>query len=262
MFYCSYEVFDRAKFCSLIYSFADTSFSLMESEQQSILLLLPEAILVNIFSMIPLSELLHSVSRTCKTLHSVVEKNSVLWKDIDFSVDHAVDYTTLLRILKHSFGFQTFFIPFVEIACEAYYIDFAFTTNLCNAKNLYWIDISRCRISTLCFLKFLPRIEILNVSECNNLVDADFRVISTCTTLDQLYLSYTNISATTAVDICSALDLIVLDLSGIKLSINQCDALLKPSLLIFQVSFHPGESDQEIELLKLRHRDCSIKSVE
>lgn len=232
----------------------------MEASTPS-LLSLPEEILVKILSEIPLDQLLHSVSRTCKTLYFIIEENNVLWKEIDINVDHVINKDTLSRILKHSREFRTCSFAFSTIACEIYDIDFMFTTNLCNSKNLYCLDISKCVLSTLCFLKYMPNLKTLNVSECPNLVDSDFRVISLCTDLDHLLVSYTHISATTAVEICSGLNLLLLDLSGTILSIEQCDTIAKPCMLHLQVSFNTGESEQEIELLRLRHRDCLIQTA-
>jgi hypothetical protein len=107
----------------------------------------------------------------------------------------------------------------------------------------------------------LPRLEILNVSECDNLVDNDFRVISEVQTLDQLYLSYTNVKASTVVDIGTSLELLVLDASGIIMTVEQCDKILNMEMHYIQVSFDSNESERSINQLKDRWIDCDIKTL-
>lgn len=166
-------------------------------------------------------------------------------------------FETLKRILKHSLGFQTFLIPNAELSYAVYEIDFLLTTNLPNSKFLYWLDISCSNVSTLCFLSLMPSLEILNVSECRNLDDCDFHVLEKCENLDQLYLSYTNVNPETVVK----LQLTVLDLSGVMMKVSQCDKLLNPDMLFFQVSFATEESKSNIETLQEKWIDCSIKLI-
>lgn len=116
-----------------------------------------------------------------------------------------------------------------------------FVNELCNAKRLYWLDLTECRLSTLCFLPSLTNIEILNLSECRNLVSEDFEVISSLQKLDHLYLSFTNISPETTVRICEPLTLTVLDTSGIPLNIQHCARILKPDLLFFHLTLESQE---------------------
>lgn len=224
------------------------------------LLTLPDVVLVQILSHIQLTELLQSVNRTCWRLNKIIEHNSSLWKDIttDFCVE--LNKTDLKRILRHAHGFESFLFPFAHMKCSSFEIDFLFSSNLVNAKKMYWLDISLCKLSTLCFLQFLPSLKILNVSECSNLIDEDFKVLSLCTELDQLYLSYTNISISTINSVCSVLDLIVLDLSGIQITTDVCENIIKPCMFNLQISLIDG---QEANLQRLRdnHIDCSIRVV-
>ena len=126
----------------------------------------------------------------------------------------------LQRILRHLVALTEFVIPYGTFTCFAPDIDFLFITELTNAKSLTRIDITDCPMSPLCFLKFLANIEILNVSDCRNLVDADFSVVKTCKNLSQLYVAFTKITPDTILSICSCLTLIVVDASGIPLQLG------------------------------------------
>jgi hypothetical protein len=42
--------------------------------------------------------------------------------------------------------------------------------------------------------QYLPKLELLNVTDCRNIYDVDFQVISKCMQLEQLYLSFNEIS--------------------------------------------------------------------
>lgn len=225
------------------------------------LLILPEIVIVKILSEISLTELLQTVNRTCKKLHAIIESNSFLWRDIEPDFCVSLTANDLERILKHSIYFETFDIPFVEIKCQTYEIDFLFSTNLCNCKYLYLLNISKSAVSTICFLRHMPLLQILNVSECSNLVDADFSVLSTCKNLNQLYVSYTNISSRSIINICSKLNLLVLDLSGIRVNVHVLDRVINESMLAVYATFAAEVENNDIEVLKQNHRDCSIKIV-
>lgn len=75
-------------------------------------------------------------------------------------------------------------IPAATIQCTAPQIDWSFTLHLPNARHLYWVDLTDCNVSTICFLKFLPDLEILNLSGCRKLIDEDFVVLNECEKLD------------------------------------------------------------------------------
>lgn len=227
------------------------------------LLTLPNNVIVKILSEIPLCDLLLSVNRTCKRLNEIIEHTSTLWKDISTEYCCLVAGTNdLKRILKHSVGFETFLIPFADLSCHVFEIDFLLSTQLCKAKQLYWLDISQCKVSTLCFVQYLPSLRILNVSECNNLVDQDFSVIATCKNLDHLYISYTNILPCTVVYVCTKLELLVLDLSGIRMTVNQCDSIIFQCMVAFYTSLvHADDHADAVKQLKQTHLDCSIHIV-
>jgi hypothetical protein len=224
------------------------------------LLDLPDVVLVKVLSYIPLTELLQKVNRTCSRLYSVIENNSVLWKDIspDFCV--GLKLHDLKRLMRHSHGFETYLLPYANYECFIYELDFLFTTGLSNAKHLYWLDISFSQISTLCFLRYLPSLCILNVSECPNLINADFIVLSLCQKLDQLYLAYTRILPETIALTCSQLDLIVLDISGIPVSVDICERIISQCMISLQVTLIPGE-EHNLKTLRRNHLDCSIRTV-
>lgn len=224
------------------------------------LLTLPDIVLVQILSHIPITDLLLTVNRTCRRINNLIENTSSVWKDI--STEFCVELTKsdLTRILKHAGGFECFLVPFANIKCYPYEIDFLFSTNLVNSKNLYWLDISRCKLSTLCFLQYMPSLTVLNVSECPNLVDEDFEVISLCTGLDHLYMSYNSISFRTITSVCSVLDLMVLDLSGIRLTTDLVETVIKPCMFSLQISLIEGQ-EEDLNIVRSNHLDCSIRIV-
>lgn len=225
------------------------------------LLSLPDLVLVRILSYFCIGELLQTVNRTCKKLHEVIENNSYLWRNIDFDYFVSLNAPELERLLRHSSCLQTCLLPFALDTCGAHELDILFTANLCNLKQLYWLDISHSQISTLCFLRRAPSLTILNVSECPNLVDADFTVVATCNKLDQLYLSFNNIQSETVLEVCSQLTLTVLDLSGIRLTVRDCDSLITSNLIQLYVSFVEGVNETEIVELRQSHMDCNINKV-
>ena len=222
---------------------------------------LPTEIIVKILSEISTFHLLKSVSRTCKQLHDIVEQHSILWRDIVFDTEYEINSDILKRLLTHSAGFEQLLLGYTLNTIPCFEIDNLFVLNLQNAKRLFWLDLTDSSISTLCFLEFLPSLKILNISQCKNLVDADFHVLSKCKSLDQLYLSYTNVRPESVVMICSTLELIVVDLSGIALTVKQCDDIIKPCMIYIQVHFDNNEPDFAINDLIEKHRDLQIKRI-
>ena len=225
------------------------------------LLAFPDEIIVEILSQLSLTELLQNVNRTCKRLHSIIEENSYLWRNVE--TDNCVEISSnhLRRILKHSSRIESFLLPFADILCETYELDYLFVTRLCYSKHLYWLDLSKSHLSTLCFLQHTPALTLLNLSECFNLVDSDFNVISTCKNLDQLYLGFTNISSSTVVNICSQLQLMVLDLSGIYINSHECNSVINEWMFILFVTFSEEVQVHEVVELQRNHLDCCINVI-
>ena len=219
---------------------------------------LPELVLVKIFAHIELQDLILNVSRTCKRFYMVVDGNSVLWRH--FSVDCAVEAEEghLSKILRHSISFLEFLIPYASLNVSVSAIDFHLTTGLCNAKQLYWLDLSGCKLSTLSFLQFMPNVEILNVSECTNLIDADFDVITNLNNLNQLFVSFTNVKPETIIRICESSTLTVLDTSGIPLNIEQCARVLTTELLFFYLTLERDDEEPFLHGLVRNFRSLSI----
>lgn len=164
-------------------------------------------------------------------------------------------------VLSHSNEFFELSIPHTTFACSVPDIDSALIFGLCNAKNLYWLDLTECKLSTLCLLEYLPNLEILNVSDCPNLIDDDFHAIRYCKKLDHLYVSFSRITPSTVVSINTELRLTVLDVSGIKFSLEQCRQLFEASyetLLFVNISLEDSESAQGFERLLRYYVDCNI----
>lgn len=243
--------------------FSSKHYSFYSRINDSCLLSLPDLTLVKILQYIDLSELLISVTKTCKRLNEIINCNYVLWRHISFEFEVIIPKDTLERIINHSIGFWTFLIPFAELKLEVPEIDWLFVNGFCRAKELYWLDLTNCKISTLCFLKCLPNIQILNVSGCNNLVNDDFLAIQNCTNIDQLYVSFTEIKPSTIVVLTSKLCFTVLESCAIPLGINDIQSIFSASyttLLYVQLTL-ADTIDEKLfrQNFCQRYIDCSIQ---
>lgn len=188
---------------------------------------LPDLVLTYIFSFLTLDELLTSVNRVCTTFNFLIKESSKLWKEFDFYGALHIKETDLIYILKHSSCFRSFIIGYSEYCGSSDSLDFHLTTTLSLSRNLVWLDIRRCKLSTICFVQYLPKLELLNVTDCRNLYDVDFQVISKCMQLEQLYLSFNEISARTVIDMARNLKgLIFLDVFGLKLTLLEAREIL------------------------------------
>ena len=191
---------------------------------------LPDLVLVKILRYFTIQDLLQTIAKTCKRLNSIVESNSKLWSRFEPDWFSSVRIEQLHRILRRSVALTEFVIPYGTFTCSVPEIDFLFITELTNAKSLTWMDIP---MSTLSFLNFLQNIEILNVSDCRNLFDADFSVVKTCKNLSQMYADFTIITPDTILSICDCLTLIVVDVAGIPLQLGHCERIFHPSFCTF-----------------------------
>ena len=221
---------------------------------------LPDVVLIQIFGLLDLQELLKTIAPVNRRFHHIVHSSSILWRH--FSSDSPLDLsiTDLSQILKHSVAFIEFLIPCAQLNCSSADIDLLFVQELRKARSLYWLDLTECRLSTLCFLPFLINVEILNLSDCKNLISEDFEVISSLKKLDQLYLSFTNISPDTIVRVCEPLTLTVLDTTGISLNIEHCVRILKPELLFFHVTLESEEDEIWLKgLVARQYKDLTLR---
>ena len=219
---------------------------------------LPDIVLLKILKYLDLQELLTHVCKTNKRLNDIVYGHSVLWRRFLFDIPVEFEKHHLQSVMKHAVGFQQFLIPFATIKCTTPELDYILTASLPKARRLYWIDLSQCRLSTLCFLQGMPQLKILNLSECQNLIDDDFEVISSLTTLDKLYVSFTRITPDKIVQICGSLTLTVLDTSGIPFSLVHCARVLRPDLKYFTVSLEREEEEAFFHGLVRRYRGLSV----
>lgn len=189
----------------------------------------------------------------------IVTTTSALWRHVSFNFALNLTKSDFVYLLQHSRGFWEFHIPAARIQCITADLDFNFISYLSNAKQLYWLDLSDYKLSTLCFLKSLPSLEILNVSGCKNLVDADFEVLKECHKLDRLYLSFTCISPNSLINICDSLSLTVLDTTDVYLSKeNRIELLAKSytTLLFWNLSLN--ESQTDIDLAEIRNQFLDV----
>jgi hypothetical protein len=103
----------------------------------------------------------------------------ITWKSTSYMFLQSVTFSS------SSFGRYctkhiVFIIGYVEYCGCSDSLDFHLATKLSLSRNLVWLDIRRCKLSTICFVQYLPKLELLNVTDCRNLYDVDFQVISKC----------------------------------------------------------------------------------
>jgi len=203
----------------------------------------PQEVLVHIFSYLDLFLLLTSVSRVCTKFSWLIKTAPVLWKFLTFPHQIQVSKDSIKLILKHSR-----FIVDLTIGCALYSsttpdVDFEFTR--ATFTNLSCLDISESLVSTLCFLKTAPALTILDVSGCKHLIDEDFDAINNCNLLEQLYVSFTNISADTLESVCCLKPLLVVDACNVNLTLRHCRNIIlhtRGELKKFHFSLHQDVS--------------------
>lgn len=212
--------------------------------------LLPPLVLVKILRYISIYELLTIVNRTCKTLYTLIAQTSVLWEHFEIEqVDGplSIGKEDLVAILKHASAFKTLILPPLSVICEGFEIDLLFS-NLLKSFKLHWLTLTDLSLSTLCFMVNTPNVEILNLSGCTNLHDEDFLVLKLTTQIHKLYLSFTNISGTTLCEIVRGKSLLVLDVCGVPLTIQECQHVLRlchTTLITFDLSLEEGVPDDQ-----------------
>ena len=186
----------------------------------------------------------------------------MLWRNINFDFQVNLSYDHLQRILEHAAGFWSFLIPFVHLDFLTPDIDWLLFNGLCKAKALYWLDLSECKLSTLSFLHCLPNIQILNLSGCHNLVDEDFLAIQRCLKVEQLYVSFTNITPSTIVFLSSKLTLSVLDACAVPLGRDDIELIFNCCYrTLLHVHLTLSNDIDEAEFRRTfgrRYLDCSI----
>jgi hypothetical protein len=203
------------------------------------------------------------VNRTCKTFCKIISNTHVLWEDFEFDHEGQLSITEvdLERILQHSIYFRKCIFPPFSLKCEGFEIDFYFSRYL-KSKKLYWLTLTDLPISTLCFIKNTPNIQILDLSGCTNLIDDDFRVLKKTRDIDQLYLSFTNITGKTLIEIVCDKTLIVLDVCGVRLSLENCKTILHScfsSLLTFHLSLEEDVTERQFnEEVRNIYRDIAF----
>ena len=190
---------------------------------------LPDLPLIQILSYIELEDLLCYINRTCKRLYNIIKNTPSLWRILNFFSPIYVEEKDLKYIFRFSQQFRDF-----EFAYATYYgdiasLDYNFAVGLSRFTKLTELNLSQSALSTLCFLKFLPNLEYLNLTECQNLCDADFRIISTPPKLESIYLSFNFISVECLIQIVqNKPDLTVLEIYGIGLTEEDFKSIVEP----------------------------------
>jgi hypothetical protein len=142
------------------------------------LLELPDVPLIRVLYFIDLEDLLLVVNRVCKRLNDIIKYSAVLWTVFEFYDPLNITESDLPCILKHSKKFRVFNIGLSNYTGRLAQLDYFLVTSLSSSKNLIWLTLTGIDISTTCFLQYLPNLEILDLSQCNNLNDCDFSCYS------------------------------------------------------------------------------------
>ena len=154
---------------------------------------LPVLVLIHMLKFVSLQELLPNIYNISKLVHTLINETSLFWNNIEFDFPLMLHREHLEHVLHHSIGIHIFNIPYSTLHVSSHELDFLFTTQLSRA-NLYSLDITGCRLSTLCFLKSFKHLKKLNISKCLNLVDEDLEAITTLPKLERLYKSFTRLN--------------------------------------------------------------------
>lgn len=129
-----------------------------------------------------------------------------------------------------------FDIPYASYYGNLASLDYNIITGLSRASNLTDLNLTKCAISSTCFITYLPNLECLNLTECLK-------------KLELLYLSFDFIS----VDTIATIDtnkpaLVSLEIYSIGLTIADFHTIISPcykSLLFAYVSIVPSEEEDE-----------------
>lgn len=222
---------------------------------------LPESIIIEILKYLDLFTLLQTVNRTCQQFYHIVKNTSILWRNFEFEIPLSLTSDDVTEIFRHSICFRKFLLTPESLSCRTDFLDSIFFQGFQKSKHLTSLNLTDSKLSTLSFLQFTPNLEILNLSGCRNLRDVDFIPITTCVKLDQLFLSFTDISPTVLVKLAKTLDLISLDACAVALSLKECKTIVEhlKKLTLFHLSLKEDIStsqfDQEVRNV---YQECSF----
>ncbi|CAC5384821.1 unnamed protein product [Mytilus coruscus] len=164
---------------------------------------LPDVPLIRIFFFLDLEDLVLVVNRVCQRFYHLIKSTPVLWRVFEFYWPQIIKEEDLPYIFRHSKSFRVFNIGYCTYTGRLSVLDYSFISNLSCARKLTWLNLTRTSISSTCFLQYLPNLEILDLSDCHNLNDCDFHVVSQCHKLQNLYLSFDKVNPKTIKDIVS-----------------------------------------------------------
>jgi hypothetical protein len=145
------------------------------------------------------------------------------------------------------------FVEF-DIPYPSYYgilasLDYNIISGLSRAYNLTDLNLTKCVISSTCFIIYLPNLECPNLTECLNLCEADFFILSSMNKLEFLYLSFDFISVDAiAIIVTNKPALVSLEVYGLGLTIADFHTIISPcykSLVFAYVSIVPSVEEDE-----------------
>lgn len=182
----------------------------------------------------------------------------------EFDRQLVVHETDLSCILTFSEKFQEFHFTNVTYTGSIANLDYHLITGLSRATQLTELHLAFSTISSLCFMQFLPNLEVVDLSDCRNLCDADFKVIYHCKKLEFLNLSFNFINVSTiAAIVTDKPHLCALEIYGIGVTIADCHTILcncYKTLDYFYLSLSPFECEAEFyDMIHNHYIDLNAK---
>lgn len=128
---------------------------------------LPDLPLLKIFYNLDIEFLLKDVSVVCKRFNKIILNKSVLWKDITFGnaltfIIGSVNVEQYTQLFVHIKSFQRLQIPYSEFHFDA---STFLQEDLIQTVKLQHLDLTASPITTLGFIKCLPHLHTLILSE-------------------------------------------------------------------------------------------------
>lgn len=206
------------------------------------LLILPDEVLLRLFSYLPLIDLLRTVVPVCKRFEALIKTNSILWRYFNFDdLEHEIIFSKNIweTAMSHINSCVEFSIPHAMYTFPKVAPTLDITLNL-SRSHIQHLDITGCPVSTLCFLRNLPCLETLIISECNNLSNHDMCALDFVK--DTLaYLSIGFIPLVTNQPLLTVLSslfkMTTLDAPGVVFTLEEARKLLRNTVSLKNVLF-------------------------
>lgn len=218
---------------------------------------------MKIFASFPLSILLQRFCPVCKLFNRVIHTYDSLWCHFEFNYYIQMDQKTFISVMKRAPSFRRFIIP-EAIVHHAIYETDHLMLNMCNARNLTWLDVTAAPLSKLTFLCHLKKLEVLILDSCTNICPNDVGLIKQLSNLQHLYIGYTGIPAQAIMQSVPC-NLHTLECSGIQFTLGEAEELLRiynRQFLFLTISLRPHNSARDIQELRSTYPSTTITYVQ